>query len=449
MVLYCNSLDDNTPLVDFKTALFKGQPDNGELYTLNSFPTMSLDELLSMKGKPYYIISANIMRHFMKDIPYNDLVSICERAYDFDHPLEEFEKGHYIMRLDRGPTASFKDNAAVLMAEIMSYYLKKNDKEIIIPVATSGDTGGAVGNAFKGLNNIKVIILFPARKISYNQRLQMTTLGENITAVAVDGNFDDCQRLVTTAIKDLSKILRFSSANSINVSRLLPQMIYYVDAWLKKHEEGKDFIISVPSGNFGNLTAGLIVQRMGLPIKYITGTNNNSYFPEFYETGIIHIKNSADCSSSAMSVTKPSNMRRIFHMFGGRLDKNHAIIRMPDMKLLKKDIISAHIISEEEVNETIKWMYKYGLIVEPHGAVALAEWKKYCSKREDKDFVSVCFETADPAKFPEKIKEVLGVEPELPDNLKKFLDNASEDFAYKIPPKQEVFEKFLADRFNH
>jgi len=447
-IVYANTFDDSVKKVDFKTALFKGQPENGELYFPDSFPKVSLDEILELKGRKYYEVAANIMEKFITDIPYKELVSICKRVYNFEHPVEKLQDNQYILRLDRGPTASFKDNAAVLMAALMDYYISKSEKskKLQILTATSGDTGSAVANAYFGFKNVDVVVLFPEKDISINQRLQMTTLGENIYPIAIKGNFDACQDLVTKAFSQLEGKLLLGSANSINIGRLLPQMIYYFDSFLKSYEHN-NIVFSVPSGNFGNLTAGLISKNMGLPVKFITGTNANSYFPEFLETGNVSVKKSANCSSSAMSVTKPSNMRRIAYMYGGKLNKEHILSKNLNFNELHNDILMANVISENEVDEVIKKVYNdFNTLLEPHGAVAVAEMLKF-SENVDKDFAIIAHETAHPAKFPEKINSLLGFEPKPLPNLQKFLDNKEKEKFEIMGYDYEEFEKFLLTNF--
>jgi threonine synthase len=337
------------------------------------------------------------------------------------------------MRLDQGPTASFKDFAARLMARLMHYFAKKENKDLTVLVATSGDTGGAVAAAFHNLENVNVVVLFPEKEVTGRQRKQMTTLGKNVRAVAVKGKFDDCQALVKRAFNDpdLSR-LNLTSANSINFSRLMPQIVYYIYAYSRLAKD--KIIFSVPSGNFGNLMGGIIAKEMGLPVeKFIVAVNENDEFPNFLKSGNYKpVVPSKECSSNAMNVGHPSNLARLIGLYGGWLtderDEDGKVIKKgvlkekPDMEKMKKDFISFSI-KDKEVDETIKdTCNKYNIMLEPHGAVAIAAVNK-----ANLNGLVVSLETADPAKFPEKIRELLKVDPKVPKSLSG-LDNKEESF---------------------
>jgi len=443
------STNHNSELVSFKEVLLKGQaPDKG-LYMPNYIPEISLTKIKAMKELPYWEIAFAITKEFLKDeIPENDLKKITKAAYNYDVHLEEISKKIYIMRLDQGPTVSFKDFAAGMMAKLMEYFIKKERRDLLILVATSGDTGSAVANAFLGLENIKMVILFPLREVSERQRKQMTTLGENIIALAVDGKFDDCQALVKQAFSDSElKHLNLSSANSINFGRLLPQVVYYFYAYSKLAKEGKEVIFSVPSGNFGNLMGGLIAKKMGLPVfKFIVAVNENDEFPKFLERGEYEaIKSSRNCLSNAMNVGHPSNLARLIDLYGGQMDENGEINKMPDMGLIKKDIFSVSI-SDEETRATIKNVYqKYKIILEPHGAVGWAGLERFSSQTKN-SLLSISLETAHPAKFPEELKKILDIEPELPESLKG-LETKKEKFE-NISSNYKNLKQFLQKEFS-
>jgi len=282
------STSEKSLAITFKEAIIQGQaPDKG-LYMPDKIPKISAETLLSMKDMSYAEIAFTIVNQFLKDeIPENELKRIVKETYNYPLPLEKVTDSVFIMRLDQGPTASFKDFAARMLARLMQYYLKQQNKNLLILTATSGDTGGAVANAFYGMDNIKVIVLFPEKEISLRQRKQMTTLGKNITAIAIKGKFDDCQALVKKAFADKElEYLNLSSANSINFGRLLPQTIYYFYAYSKLAKE--EVIFSVPSGNFGNLMGGILAKHMGLPVhKFIAAVNENNEFPLFLETALV------------------------------------------------------------------------------------------------------------------------------------------------------------------
>jgi threonine synthase len=325
---------------------------------------------------------------------------------------------------------SFKDLAARMMGQFMQYYLQKEDKHLVILVATSGDTGSAVANAFYGLENITCIVLFPKDEVTALQRKQMTTLGKNISAYALDGKFDDCQTLVKKAFSDpeLSSS-NLSSANSINFGRLLPQTIQHFYAYAKAVEEpDKELVISVPSGNFGHVAAGLIAKRMGLRVrKFVAATNANDEFPRFVEMGnYTPLVPSRNCISNAMNVGHPSNLARIIHFENGVMDEKGKILEMPDMAALRNDFFAVSI-SDGETRSTMRDVYKeHGIMLDPHGAVGWAGLMKYTKKVENWN-PSVSFETADPGKFSGVVLDTLGVAPKLPSAL-AMLKEKSEHF---------------------
>ena len=442
------STNKKSELVNFKEALLGGQaPDKG-LYVPNYIPEISSKKIASMKGLSYWEIAFLITNEFLKDeMPENDLKKIIKAAYDYDVPLERVSEAIYLLRLDQGPTASFKDFAARMIARLMEYFIKKEGRKLLVLVATSGDTGGAIANAFSDLENLRVVVLFPLKEVSGRQRKQMTTLGRNITAVAVDGKFDDCQAFVKQAFTDSeSTYLNLSSANSINFGRLLPQTVYYFYAYSRLAKDGGEVIFSVPSGNFGNLLGGLIAKRMGLPAyKFIAAVNENDEFPKFLETGKYQpIKPSKNCLSNAMNVGHPSNLARLIDLYGGQMDEKGKINKMPDMDLIKKDIFSISI-SDEETRATMKEAYqKYKVILEPHGAVGWAGLERFLSQAKI-SLPSISLETAHPAKFPEEIKKTLGIEPKLPESLKG-LEDKKERFE-NISSNYKEFRQFLQDKF--
>lgn len=428
------STNRKAPLVDFKQALLKGQAPDYGLYMPTIIPKLTKEEINSFRNKEYYEIAFEITKKFMGDeIEDEKLKKLTKDAYNFDIPIEKVEDNLYVMRLDKGPTASFKDFAARLMARLMHYFAKKENKKLIVLVATSGDTGGAVADAFYGLKNINIVVLFPEKEVTGRQRKQMTTLGGNVRAVAVKGKFDDCQALVKRAFNDSDlNNLNLTSANSINFGRLIPQIVYYFYAYLRLAKN--KIIFSVPSGNFGNLIGAVMAKEMGLPIeKFIVSVNENDEFPNFLQNGDYKpVVPSRKCSSNAMNVGHPSNLARLIDLYGGwlldeRNDKGEVIRKgvlkeKPDMDKLRKDFISFSI-SDKEVDETIKNAYeKYKTILEPHGAVGFAAVKKAKLKG-----LIVSLETAHPAKFPEKIKELLNIEPQVPESLKE-LDDKEEGF---------------------
>lgn len=414
-----------SPRVSFREALLKGLAPDGGLYMPDSLPVISRKDLSGFPDKKYYEIAFTVLNNLIgNEISDNDLLDLCRDAYYFDVPLEKVCDRKYIMRLDQGPTASFKDFAARMMSRLMQHYLALGNKHLTILTATSGDTGSAVASAFYGLKNINVIILFPDNEVTAMQRKQMTTLDDNISVISLNGKFDDCQRLVKMAFTDpaLSDV-PLSSANSINIGRLLPQSVYYFYAWSRLSENTDEkALFSVPSGNFGNLMGGLIAREMGLPVeKFILSTNDNNEVPEFLMTGIYKaIVPSVNCISSAMNVGHPSNLSRIVALYGGMMDETGKINREPDMGKMKDELFGVSV-TDDETRDTISEVFNnYGILLEPHGAIAWRGITEYLRQNEgcnheNKLFISL--ETAHPAKFPEELRQLVKNEPPLPDSL--------------------------------
>jgi threonine synthase len=435
--------------VSFREALLIGQaPDKG-LYMPSEIPRVSEQELASMKGLDYADVAFLVAGKFLKgEVPEEDLRRIVRESYDYEVPLERVAGKCYLMRLDRGPTASFKDFAARMMARLMNRFLAAEGRELLILTATSGDTGGAVADAFFGMSNIRVVILMPENEVSERQRRQMTTLGGNITAVLVDGKFDDCQAMVKQAFADQElQRMNLSSANSINFGRLLPQAVYYFYAW-SRLSDGGEVIFSVPSGNFGDLMGGLIAKRMGLPVKkFIAAVNENDEFPRFLSTGKYEpVRPSKACLSNAMNVGHPSNLARLIWLYGGLMDEKGVITRAPDLARMRREIVS-YSITDVETKNAIKEVYeKHKTILEPHGAVGWAALQRYLGENAlDLETVCVSLETAHPAKFPETITELTGVEPEAPAKMREQAGKREESF--EINADYAEFKDFLKSRF--
>ena len=430
------STNREAKMVDFETALFEGQaPDKG-LYMPQIIPTFSFREIESMREKDYQEISLLVLSKFLEDqISKKGLKKMIASIYDFEIPIEKLSQNLFLMRLDQGPTASFKDFGAKMLAKLMEYFLKRKKEKMVILTATSGDTGSAVANAFFGIENIKVVILFPKNEVTKSQRKQMTTLGKNIITLAIEGKFDDCQAMVKRAFADPElKNLNLSSANSINLGRLFPQIIYYFFAFSKICKKGEKIIFSVPSGNFGNLTAGLLAKRMGLPVeKFIVAVNENDEFPRFLETSsYTPLRPSKNCLSNAMNIGHPSNLARVIDLYGGLMRETGEILKLPNMRLLKNDIFSVSI-SDKETIKTIERVYqRYHTILEPHGAVGWRALELFLEK-EKKSFKAVCLETAHPGKFPEVLEKVLKKKIKIPEAIER------------CQRKKERFEVFPAD----
>lgn len=443
-----------TSPVSFKEALLKGLATDGGLYMPVEIPKLSETELASLASDNYPSLATEVLGKLIGDeIERDELRNICEEIYTFDIPLEQIYDRNYLLRLDQGPTASFKDFAALFMGKIMQYYLKAGNQFITILTATSGDTGSAVANAFHDLDNIRVVILFPEGEVTDMQRKQMTTLGSNITAAEIRGKFDDCQYLVKRAFMDRELLhLRLSSANSINIGRLLPQSVYYFWAWSRLASgSDEEVIFSVPCGNFGNLAGGIIAREMGLPVKrFIIATNENDEVPEFLRTGeYIKIDPSLNCISSAMNVGHPSNLARIIALYGGVMDEKGNILKMPDLQKMNRDFYPVSV-SDDHTRETIaKTFAKYKILTEPHGSVSWyglqSYLDKYHNKTEEEGSICISLETAHPAKFREEIIGILKFSPPEPESLLKIAGKKEEYIS--LDNNYDIFKEFLIKNY--
>ncbi len=432
--------------VSFREALLMGQaPDEG-LFMPERIPPISIDAIASLKDRPYTEAAMLVAGAFLKgEMPGNALRDIVESAYPFPVPLERVADRKYIMRLDRGPTASFKDFAARLMARLMGHF-KGAGSRLNVLVATSGDTGSAVGDAFRGVEGIDVFILYPRAEVSGRQKKQLDTIGGNVRAISLDGKFDDCQNLVKQAFADPGLAgLHLTSANSINFGRIMPQIAYYVYAYGQLADPEEEIVFSVPSGNFGNALGCEYARRMGLPVKrLVMPTNENDEFPKYLETGIYEkVSPSRACLSNAMNVGHPSNLARFFELYGGTVDRNGIVHRYPDRSRMKECIFSVSV-SDRETLETIRQAYdRYGTVLEPHGAVG---WRGLEAYVRHSEYTGLCvsLETAHPAKFPEAILKTIGIDPELPESMKG-LDRKTGE-ADPLPNDYDRFRSYLLKR---
>jgi len=438
----------------FNEALLRGQaPDKG-LYMPVDIPRISPEEIREMAGMEYHEIAALIIGKYLRGVISQPLLEkMTAEAYDFEIPLEHVADRKYVMRLDQGPTASFKDFAGRMMGRLMQYYNNDRKQDLLILTATSGDTGSAIANAFYKLNRIKALVLFPKDEITARQRKQMTTLGENISIIGLDAKFDDCQALVKQAFSDPGlSYLNLSSANSINIGRLIPQTVYYFYSYARlsypPHDE--PVVFSVPSGNFGDMMGGILAARMGLPVsRFVIATNENDEFPKFLETGNYKkIVPSRNCISSAMNVGHPSNLARLIALYDGVMDETGNILKKPDLSAMQKDIFAVSI-SDNETKATIKNAWQdHRLLLEPHGAVGWLGLQKYLESSDNKigeEHLCISLETAHPAKFPEQIREILEFDPELPPSLEG-LELKPEKFD-TIPNDYEAFKSYLKSKY--
>lgn len=446
------STNRNTPDVDLREALLRGQaPDRG-LYMPRRIPSISAADLAALAGKSYADIAFDVLRRYTVGIIDDaTLRGLCEDAYDFAVPLERVTGRRHVMRLDRGPTASFKDFAARMMARWMGVLMQAEGGDLLILTATSGDTGSAVAHAYHGVERVRVVVLFPIAEVSDRQRRQMTTLGGNVHVLSVDGKFDDCQAMVKRAFADPALAgLHLTSANSINIGRLLPQSVYYVYAYVKIAEAGamEPMIVCVPSGNFGNMMGALLAKRMGVPIKrLIVATNENDEVPVFLRRGTYQkIVPSRVCISNAMNVGHPSNLARLVDLYGGRMDETGMMYEPPDLEALRRDIFAVSV-TDDETRATIRTAYDaHSLLLEPHGAVGWAGLERFLADEPtDVALPAVSVETAHPAKFPEEIRSILDLEPETPPTLIG-LEDRPEAFD-SITADHEAFRRLLMERF--
>ncbi|MEN6619871.1 MAG: threonine synthase [Rikenellaceae bacterium] len=431
MQLY--STNNKSSIVSFREAVIKGIPDDGGLYLPINIPKLPESFFKEIGSYSFQNIAYIAAKELLKDeIPDNDLNNIISESLNFPVLLVRLNCEISILELFHGPTLAFKDFGARFMAGMFAYFTKDEDDDIVILVATSGDTGSAVANGFYNVEGIKVVLLYPSGKVSHIQEQQMTTLDKNITALEIEGTFDDCQKLVKQAFadKDICKVRKFSSANSINIARLLPQSFYYHYAYAQLKDKSKPVIFSVPSGNLGNLTGGLLAHEMGLPVhKFIAAVNANDIFPNYIHSGQFSPKPSVQTLSNAMDVGNPSNFSRIESLYSNNLEKI-------------KNIIFSKSYSDQETEKSIKEVYTdYNYVIDPHGAVGYAALKDYL-KRNPGSYNSIILETAHPAKFKDTVEKMIDKETDTPERLAQCL--GKEKRSIKLSANFDDFKSFLA-----
>ena len=405
------STNNKNTRVSLKEAVLQGlAPDNG-LYMPITIPRLPDSFFRDLSSKSFPELSLEIAANLIgTDLPTTELKKIIDQTVTFDAPLVK-TGDCYALELFHGPTLAFKDFGARFLAGLLGYYASQQEKEVTILVATSGDTGSAVANGFLNVPGTKVIVLYPSGKVSDIQEKQFTTLGGNITALEVDGTFDDCQRMVKEAFLDLElrTKLFLTSANSINMARLIPQMFYYFRAFAQLDKKNKEVVFAIPSGNFGNLTAGLIAKRMGLPVKqFIAATNVNDVVPEYLQSGTFTPRPSRHTISNAMDVGNPSNFMRMLDLYEN------------DLSAMRNDITGYHF-TDAETSDAMRHVLKtYDYILDPHGAVGYLGLKEYAGTESDK-IHGIYLETAHPGKFKEVVESTLSIQLQLPDKLSVFL----------------------------
>lgn len=414
----------------------KGLPDDNGLYMPEVIPTLPASFLNNLSNFSFEEISYRVSSAILGGaIPEEELMNIIQNAINFPAPVVKLDDQKYILELFHGPSLAFKDFGARFMAQLMSYFNRGEDKELTILVATSGDTGGAVAAGFYQTPGIRVIILYPSGKVSHLQEKQLTTLGKNIFALEIDGNFDDCQHLVKTAFLDteLNQKLRLSSANSINIARLIPQSFYYFEAFKQLPTGGDPIVFSIPSGNFGNLTAGLFAKKMGLPIHhFIAATNANDVIPAYLSTGEYHPRPSVPTLSNAMDVGNPSNFARMLDLHPDTDDCS----TWNNMQ----NQISGYAFDDKTTAQAMEEIYeKYGYTIDPHGAVGFLALKEY--QLANPNTRGIILETAHPAKFIDDVQSILGHQIEIPEKLAILVDRKKE--ATPMPVSFSAFKEWL------
>jgi threonine synthase len=405
------STNNTSHQVSFKEAVFNSMPQDKGLYMPVSIPRLDDKFLNNLDSYTLPEIAFHVAKNILgDDIPENDLKAIITDAINFYAPVIGLEESVYVLELWHGPSLAFKDFGARFMSRVMSYFLEAGEKQLDVLVATSGDTGGAVALGFLGVPNTRVTILYPKGKVSGIQELQLTTNGQNIRAIEVDGTFDDCQALVKQAFTDheLNEKFRLTSANSINIARLIPQTFYYFNAYAQLLKQGKDKVVfSVPSGNFGNIGAGILAWKMGLPVEqFIAATNANDTVPEFLKTGVYQPKASVQTISNAMDVGNPSNWVRIADMF------------KEDSEELTKKIIGFSYTDEETLQAIEKIYSNYNYIACPHTAIAWQALKDWQQDQPTGKATGVFLSTAHPCKFPDVLPKHIAKVIEIPGEVR-------------------------------
>ncbi|MEI6680133.1 MAG: threonine synthase [Mariniphaga sp.] len=425
------STNHKTPDVTLELAVTQGLAADRGLFMperINPMPDQFFHEISSMS---FQELSFEVAKKFFgEDIPEPILKKIVFDTLNFDTPLINISENIYSLELFHGPTSAFKDVGARFMARLLSHFLGKEKKIVHVLVATSGDTGSAVANGFLGVAGIQVHVLYPKGKVSEIQEKQFTTLGQNITALEIDGTFDDCQALVKSAFMDdeIKNKITITSANSINVARFLPQSFYYFNAWAKLEDKSRKVVFSVPSGNFGNITAGLFAKRMGLPVsKFIAANNLNDIVFNYLTTGIYEPRASVSTIANAMDVGDPSNFARILDLYRN------------DHQAISNDITGT-TYSDNEIRETLLSVYRStGYLLDPHGAVGYRALDELLDESE----TGIFLETAHPAKFTETVEEVVGKgKVPMPEKLQKFMKG--EKVSINLPSIYATFKEYLA-----
>lgn len=421
-----------SPEVSLREAVLHGSAPDGGLYMPVNMPHLPPDFCERLRSLPFTELAREVGALFVgDDIPTEALIEIVGQAFDFPVPLVSLTDRLHILELFHGPTLAFKDFGARFMARLMGYFVKQTGERLTVIVATSGDTGSGVAHAFLGVSGIRVVILYPAGRVTTAQEKQFTTLGQNVTALEVAGSFDDCQRLAKQVLVDpvLTRRLRLTSANSINIARLIPQMFYYFFGFTQIPDATVPVVFSVPSGNFGNLTAGLFAKRVGLDVaQFIAATNVNDVVPEFLRTGQLIPRPSRHTLSNAMDVGNPSNFARIVDLYEN------------DLQAIRRDIWGCSFSDEETLRAMHDVEQHHHYLADPHTAVGLLGWESYV-KQSHSPAQGVVLATAHPAKFAETVARGTGVWPEMPESLAALLKRPKQSIP--VPNRFSAIQEFL------
>jgi threonine synthase len=428
------STKQQTPPVSLREAVLKGLPSDNGLFMPERIPTLSDKFIQNLENFSFQEIAFEVANAILgEDLNKNDLKALVESAIDFPAPVVSLDANTHILELFHGNTLAFKDFGARFMAQLMGYFVKNNTSTLDILVATSGDTGSAVAHGFFQVPNIRVTVLYPKGKVSNFQEKQFTTLGHNITALEISGTFDDCQALVKQAFLDaeLTQKLNLSSANSINISRLIPQSFYYFEAYKQLKNKAKPTVFVVPSGNFGNLTAGLLAKQMGLPASlFIAATNANDIVPSYLKSGNYSPRPSTQTISNAMDVGNPSNFARMNDLY-----KTAEAMRQE---------IKGYAFDDEQTKKAMREVKeKFDYIIDPHGAVGYLAFKAY-QQENQQDSNGIILETAHPSKFAEVVNPAIGTEVHIPERMRYLLEKEKTSIA--LGTDFEGFKHFLLNR---
>ncbi len=426
------STSKQAPLTSLRGAVLRGLAPDGGLYMPVEIARRSPEELEEFRRLPFTEVCFRVVKPFAgPEVPEEILWQVVSEAINFPVKLISLSPALHILELFHGPTLAFKDFGARFMARLMGYFVRSETRPLTVLVATSGDTGSAVAHGFLGVSGIRVVILYPSKRISEAQEKQFTTLGENITALEVGGTFDDCQRLVKQAFSDaeLNKRAFITSANSINIGRLLPQMFYHVAAYRQLPVASVPLIVSVPSGNFGNLTAGIFAKRIGLPVaRFVASTNANDVVPEYLRTGEFHPRAAKPTFSNAMDVGSPNNFPRLLDLCRNRLE------------YLRREIWG-HGATDEETLGVMKSLHeRFAYIADPHTAVGVLGWEAY-RRAHPEPAQGLVLATAHPAKFADIVARAIGAAPPLPDRLAAYLQRPK--LSQTISSRYDDFKQFL------